>query len=450
LRKPIISLTAFALLFGAGACVAQDTLWTRFLDLGDNTQIVSARCQGTDLFLGGAFLPTGSSNGLTYAARYSGTGDSLWVATSGLDTFEMGGELVVGPDLSPYLWVRPGESQHGVLVKFDADGETLWSKVCPGIPSAVLAADTLSNCYLFGARGDSLWFGRFDVSGNQTLDKTLSLGPSHETGPACIASDQGLVAGASIFDTTMTAVLVRLSGSGDTLWTRQYSESLAVFFAALAPGPVNTVYAVGTDVTGLKLLKFDSGGDTVWTTVLPQSGLATDVAVDASGNCYVAYSGKQDDFNLDKYGPDGEFLGTGHAAMPDIETPASVTLGSDGFPVVAGVAVDTSAGNFTQGFIVKFSGTPGWVLEPEVKRPAGPWRLVGTVSDGTRLDWQIGAAGEYRFSVFDPVGRYKCGRRAEFAAGRHSLALPGLCAGVYLVRIETDGAVHTGKFVVRK
>ena len=443
-------LIAFATLLGTGACFAQDTLWTRFLDMGAYSEVVvnSVRCQGNDVYLGGVAATESGPD--AFVARYSSDGDSLWFVSGVVDTIEAGLAIAVGPDASPYLWMNAGDPSDGVLVKFNGSGDTLWTRRFPGLPQAAIAADTANNCYIYAAvgSGDSLWLGRYDTLGSQTLGKTFSFGPSHDRGQVCTTTDGNVVVSLSVLDSSeVTGTLVKFSSSGDTLWTRQYPQNVARFFVALAAGPENTVHAVALETGGVKLAKFQSNGNLSWVAQLTQTSLAFDVAVDDFGNIFLTY-GEDDGFFLDKY-LNGELLGTAEAGTPDIDIPFSLDICADGEVVVGGISVIDSTGTI-RGYLVKFNGPAGLMSEPDRARPDSPWRLLGTVTDGNRLNWQIDQPGECRFSVFDAAGRYVCGSRAEVATGRYSLALPELACGVYLVRVDAESAAYTHKFVVQK
>ena len=453
--KCVLLLTVIVVVFGAGSCPAQDTLWTRLLDLGGNSQVYSVQCQGNDIYLGGSALTTLCDNRNIYAVKYSGSGDLLWTGAAGVDTFEVGSKVAVGPDQSPYLSLLTS-SFFGALVKFDTAGETLWTRKRFSTIHSAIVADSSGGCYVFGTVGmppfpvDSLWLCRYDNAGSTMVDKTLKLGSTPQAAVGlCQLTDGGLAAAVCLMDTVTVAALVKFTSSGDTLWTRKYTDTLAISFIAIAAGESNTCRAIANDLEGTRLVKFGSDGDTVWTVRLRQDGIASDLAVDGSGNCFIAYSGEEKDYYVDKYGPDGQFLGAGHAGTEDQNFPYSLAVGSDGKAVVGGVSMDTSTSD-TRGYVVKFSGAPGWVLEPEELLPAGPWRLLGTVTDGTRLDWQIGRPAECHFSVFDPAGRLVCECRKSVLPGRNSLALPGLASGVYLVRLEAKGSAYTSKFVVQR
>ena len=450
----ISSLVILALAFGAGVCPAQDTVWTRSLGITSTTQAASVQCQGTDVYVGGSVVD--GADVKAFAARYSGAGVNQWIRTVALDSNVYGGIVAVGPDQFPYLGMLMG-GRTAVLARLNASGDTLWTTKKADVLPSTMVADLSNNCYLLATVGagippkDSLWLGQYNTSGSQTLSKALSLGTIHTSGGLCRTAGGELIAAARVVDSVGShATLVKFASNGDTLWTRQYSESLATSFSAVAAGDSNTCYATALGGALSRLVRFDPDGDTLWTRSLSLAGLASSLAADVQGNCYLAYSGPDSDFYMDIYDRTGQLLGTRHSGTQGIDTPADLSVGSDGNPVVTGTATDTSTDYQTRTFIVKFLGAQSMITEPIPGQPQAPWRLLDTVSDGTRLDWQMYVPGERRFFVFDAAGRSVLKQVVKVTAGRYSLVLPELGAGSYVVQVVADGTTYKHKFVVQK
>jgi hypothetical protein len=88
--------------------------------------------------------------------------------------------------------------------------------------------------------------------------------------------------------------------------------------------------------------------------------------------------------------------------------------------------------------------------------PAGVFAFLGT--GGQRLMFELDRAGRARLEVFDVAGR-RVRRVAEgtFAAGVRTVEWDGrgedgkpLTSGVYCIRLESRGAVMTGKLVIAR
>ena len=74
-----------------------------------------------------------------------------------------------------------------------------------------------------------------------------------------------------------------------------------------------------------------------------------------------------------------------------------------------------------------------------------PTRGAATVAFG------LAEGGAARISVYDALGREVAvvADRA-FGAGRHAVAVPALAAGVYVVRVASEGSVRTARLTVAR
>ncbi len=452
MKKTFVLWTCLALLATSPA-LADDTLWTRMLQPGEGAFVVAVRCQGTDAYLSGS---KGMENTDLFAAKYSGTGVLQWSTTIDLDTIDIAQCLAVGPDQSPVLGGGTGAGMEmlGLIVKLSPAGETLWTRTRANTMVVSVVADNSNNIFAIGACGglmlDSLWLARYDASGNQDWSKTLKLAMMQQPTGICIGGSGNLVAAVNLMDTiSQTASLVKFSSSsGETLWTRQYPEEVAMRFSGITATGSNFLI-VGDDQTGSRLYKCGPTGDTIWTTGLPQAMLAPDIAADGNGNSYVAYTDEDLDYKLNKYDPDGQFLGTGRGGSSYDDMPVSLATGSDNYPVVTGMALDTlgTVGVFT----VKFSGTPASMEDHKTARPRAPLcRLLGTVLTNRHLRLQVETPGTYWFEVINPAGRVVHTHRTTVQPGLLRLPLPRRAAGVHFLRVQAPGRTQTLEFVVSR
>jgi hypothetical protein len=95
-------------------------------------------------------------------------------------------------------------------------------------------------------------------------------------------------------------ITIKYSPDGDTLWTRAYRKSDLNSPRAMAVDASGNVYVTGrasygyTELSGsyvgghFATIKYSSAGDTLWTRVFTDAIGATALAVDSSGNVYVA------------------------------------------------------------------------------------------------------------------------------------------------------------------
>lgn len=465
-----MSLALLAVLAGPGAAMAEDTLWTRVLSLGPSTSAASVRALGTNLFLAGTVLDTAARRSNAFAASYSEDGTLLWTGIIDLDERDMTRAVAVGPDQSPYVGVMHGDPMEpvAVLVKLDPAGETLWTRSRPNTTLRALAADPSNGCYMLGTTGatlpgDSLWLARYDATGNLTLTTTMKLAPSHGTVGLCRTTDGTLIAAVSLADPgERSATLVKFSAAGDTLWVRQYPDTIATFFFSVAAGAANTWYTVAAAVTGTRLIKFAPDGDTTWVVELPQGTQIADLATDDDDNCFVVYADAGMDYRIDKYGPDGSFLGSGRSGTPFNDMPASATVGADGFPVVTGMTSDTLGS--AKAYTVKFSGVTGGISGPPARSPVAGSKLrvePNPVTGGLaalRLEGlghnpeskeDPGYVPRLTVQIYDVSGRSVFRESADCSLqSAMPLDLRALSSGVYLIQIQEPTGTHSARFIL--
>lgn len=451
MKRTVLFFALIALL-GLSPLFADDTLWTRLYRPSGDGQASAVRIQGTDVFVSGS---SRSGNVDAFVIKYSGAGAEEWVATIDLGAFDMASCLVVGPDNQPVVGIQGEQTGTDApvaqLVKLNPSGETLWTRSRSNAMILKAAVDGNSRVYFGGACGDpmpmdSIWVAAYEPNGTQAWSRTLKLAMIHEVTSICIDSRGDPYLTASLSDTTgISSILIKLSGTnGDTLFTRRYSQALVMRFQAIAAAESGLFRMLAETPTGTALFKADGAGDTVWTVPLPSGGVsAPDLAVDASGTCFVAYADADEDIKLNKYDADGGLLGTLRAPHVGFELAISVALGSDNNPAATGMSADTIA---TQVITVKFSGTPG--IEERPAPAARPCAQLGTVTTSRHLGYQTACAGTYRFQLFDAAGNLRHTEQVALAPGRHSIGLPLLANGVYLVRVEGPAGTESGRLLL--
>lgn len=211
-----------------------------------------------------------------------------------------------------------GSNYDYLTVKYNsATGDTLWTRRYDGLSNSGdgdlgigCAVDGLGNLYVSGtshngsnhdyltikynaATGDTLWTRRYNSPGN---------GGDKGSGCAVDGSGNLYVTGRSNTGTNPNDYLTIKynAATGDTLWTRRYNGPANGKDNAYncAADPSGNLYVAGYSFNGtdynLLTVKYNSGGDTVWTR---RSADATDsanmdyamagCAVDGSGNVYI-------------------------------------------------------------------------------------------------------------------------------------------------------------------
>ena len=258
-----------------------DTLWTRHYggigeevglsvqQTSDGGYIVAGRAQKIPAGDYDAWLIKTDANGDTLWTRYYG-GPYDDAANSVRQTRD-GGYIVAGTTDS----FGPG---HGLLLmKTDAMGETLWTRLYGGGQFAIgysvwptsdsgyiVAGTSPAFAYLVktDAAGDTLWTRVY----SQTFTSSAFSVRQTEDGGYIVAGYAQLL-GAPSFD----VYLIRTDPQGDTMWTRTYGGAQNDFAWSAQPTEdggyviAGETYSFGAGHFDAWLIKTNAGGDTVWT-----------------------------------------------------------------------------------------------------------------------------------------------------------------------------------------
>ena len=204
-----------------------------------------------------------------------------------------------------------------------ASGKQVWVKTygseAEGARGTAVATGPGGAVYTAGSIGEDLLLIRYDADGScaWAVPYHNAAGASWATALAVDSEGNVLVGGEIAYYPLHTdMLLLKYSPAGTLLWDRLYDgpASSVDYVNAIAVDPARNLYAVGpswstSSATGVALLKYSTDGDQEWVTRIdpgPASpGVsdfsAGDIALDATGNVYVAGS-------LDKR-PSGSYLG---------------------------------------------------------------------------------------------------------------------------------------------
>jgi len=217
------------------------------------------------------------------------------------------------------------------LFKTDAAGNQQWERTYSGPTEPLLncVRQTQDGGYILAGRccneaasSTDLWLVKTDASGDVEWEKSLGGSPDGEGLAVVQAEDAGYVAvgytkpaGTGPADVW----LVRIDATGDTVWTRTYGGydddvgfdvQQASNGGLVVAGHVSLPNAGGSDIW---LLKTDSNGDTVWTSIIggPSKDQGRSVSRTGDGGFVVAgstrsYGAGCYDIWLVKTGPSGE------------------------------------------------------------------------------------------------------------------------------------------------
>ncbi len=236
-----------------------------------------------------------------------------------------------------------GSIEDYVVVKYDASGNELWSRMYNGPAdssdfASAMALDDLGNVYVTGCSlgalhrqgshetptfdyatvkydkdGNQLWVAMYDSFEDLAADMAVDhAGNVYVTGVSDSSSHAG-----------MDYVTIKYDTNGNELWVASYEETVINENTppAIAVDDYGNAYVTG----GAATIKYDSSGSQLWAVMSgPQWG-ATEIAVDRAGNAYV--TGYSDQL-VTKYGKDGNELwkstyrgsiGSAHIALDSLK-----------------------------------------------------------------------------------------------------------------------------------
>ncbi|HWO56333.1 MAG TPA: SBBP repeat-containing protein [bacterium] len=257
------------------------------------------------------------------------TGDSLW-ATFYRWTGATGGNaqsVACGSDGSVYIagtaTKSTGNLDDILVVKFSADGDTLWGRAYDGPlhrydEGIDIAVDNAGNAYVTGKIKDStgnsdLVILKYDPNGSLLWDWTCGVGSSSIHNTAGIALDPAgnvcVGAHSSGWATGFDFSFYKLSADGDSLWVSPsgrngYEEAYAMALDA-AGNMYITGHGAGTTDYDCLTMKFNGAtGAKVWEMTRDAGGYdrATRICVEAEDHVYVAGYGNppgEPETNLD-------------------------------------------------------------------------------------------------------------------------------------------------------
>jgi hypothetical protein len=241
-KMPLAFVSVLLLVSIAAAAEPGDTLWTRTYGGSSDDKAMSVE-QTTDggYIAAGLTYSFGAGSADLYLVKMDAFGDTLWTRVYG----GVGFDYALGiqeTDDGGYV-VAAGTSSFGAgdmdfyLIKTDASGDTLWCRTYGGSdPDVAFSVDqTIDGGYIFA--GYSMSFGagdmdfyliKTDASGDSLWSRTYG-GSGSDWGLSVQQTADGgyIVAGRtdSFGAGSNDLYLVKADAAGDTLWTRTYGAT---------------------------------------------------------------------------------------------------------------------------------------------------------------------------------------------------------------------------------
>lgn len=289
-QKPML-LLSFLLVYALGFSQVTEQWVKRYNGPGHGNDRASKIVVNA---LGNVYI-TGTSNEDYATIKYDATGKELWVKRyngPGND-YDQPAALAVDALGNVYVTGYGGGSgtfEDYVTIKYDTAGNELWVKQYNGPNdasdfAASLAVDASGNVYVTGESGSEYATIKYDAAGNELWVKRSNSGNVARS-LAIDASGNVYVTGNSIRyvgdeESEVDYTTIKYDVAGNELWIKRHNGSQNSYDLAtsLAVDDSGNVYVAGLTA----IIKYDAGGNERWV----KSGAITSLTVDASGSVYV-------------------------------------------------------------------------------------------------------------------------------------------------------------------
>jgi len=424
----IASLMAPLPLISAGKAWGQDVGWVRQFGTSgsDGAQGVAVDSSGNVYVAGGTngALPGQTNSGIddAFVRKYDSSGSELWTKQFGASAYDSALDAAVdGPGnvyVAGYAYgALPGQTSSdyyydAFVRKYDSSGSELWTRqfgTSGGDVAQGVAVDSSGNIYVAGDTDNALpgqntninaFVRKYNGSGNEVWTRQFGTAEAYDSALGVVVDGSGNVYAAGTVWGALPgqtylgsgdAFVRKYDGSGNEIWTRQFGSSDSDEARAVAVDASGNVYVAGWMSGAAFVRKYDGSGNELWTRQFGTSYYpgASGVAVDSSGNVYVAgdtdnaLPGQSTNINafLRKYDSSGSELWTRQFGTSGSDRASDVAVDSSGNVYVAGYTDNALPGQTSSGdvdaFVVKFaligvdvsispsynSGSPGATLD---------------------------------------------------------------------------------------
>jgi hypothetical protein len=458
-----------------------DTLWTRHYG-GSYHQAAYAVCPSGDGGCVAAGYMAHSASGAwnMYALRMTATGDTLWTSEYGTQDFdETAYALCLAGDGGYLLAGSGGPTSDIELRKISSLGNLVWYQHYGQynyVESAFSIIPAGNDIFLMAGENFSPPGGAYLLEVNSGGLGLWSeyYGEEHECAYSVISTADGGFLGVGSterFGTNNYDVFAfRTNDSGDTLWTLLFGGPQSDVATSVCPAGDGGYMVAGYTASfgagswDMYLIKVSDSGDTLWTRTYGGSLVDEAWAIVPSndGNFLLAgMTGSFGDYNGDVYlikvDPDGNLLWSRTHGGAEEDKALSLCSSGDGHYYLAGETASFTTPAYFDAYLLKVDGTVS-ASEPESPQ-VSPRRFTlfscqpNPFNATTILRFELPVAGYVHLEVFDIQGR--CVRAYNYTllpAGRHQITFDasGLASGIYLAKLEAGVFSAVQKLVLLK
>lgn len=398
--------------------------------------------QQGNTYLSGSAMSDNGVDAAFVVVKFDTDGNELWTSYSTVDGADSytGGNSVVTSDGGLLLAGSAGvggwfsSEMNFIVTKFNADGTVAWATSVPvdnANGTAVdLTTDADGHVFATGFVTDQTTYDDNDLVAEFSADGALMWSAGH--GDA---------------DHNERTYAVKMLSSGD---------AVVVGYQLALSGEIHN-----------ELIRYDQEGNEVWTVMSGDAHFYRDLHVDEDDNSYILDQvyGSTFPYRLFngqfyttaavlKVDPDGNVLAEEQHTGPELSEfyPELLFGHADGRLVFAGTLTNESY----------FEGV--YLFDADMDLPTGIAPIAGTVagdevgnawpnpfSDHTTIPVTLEKGGHVRIQVLDDQGRMVATvMDRDLGAGEHlvPISAEGLAPGHYLYRLTTDQRTHTGKLVI--
>jgi hypothetical protein len=470
--------------------IAQDTIWTRRLDMGSDEVANGIARRGNEMALVGYRL--GITNNDWLVVKCNQMGETLWTDTFdyGLNDMAFGASFdtvgnifVTGtsyqsvnfPERSAnkFLkgWIFPALQNKNrqdqvftaVTIQYDSAGQVKWQQNEDDKTGNTIVTDDNSNSYVsgFSLNGNymDLWLKKYNTIGESLWSKILSFQPYNEGTKLAIDNDGNIILAAHTgYDIYSDCLLIKFLPNGDTIWSRQYTLNTWNNIIGLAIDRENNIIAAGLTGSGTVydylVLKYDSSGTLLWSKTFnwDTDDEAFGVAIDGNDNIFITgWSGSDYVFNYwtIKCNSAGDTIWTATYDNGADDMASDIVVDDAGNPIVTG----GSQANDYDFLTIKYRNEAG-IEEPPFKRStiSKTSVLFHTTISGSNIIFNAPISGCFNLEIYDCNGRQQQKiYNGYLIQGAHQFSLKDLAPGVHFIKVKfPEGNSSVQKLVLIK
>lgn len=412
-------------------------------------------------------------------------GDTIWTRTYGgiyedvarsIQQTTDGGYIIAGD-----AFFFPEKMTDFYVIKLDADGDTLWTRLYGGDEpehgaySVCQTSDggyvIAGGTYSFGAGGLDCYLVRTDANGDTlgtrtyggvSYDKAESVKQNADGGYIIAGKTRSYGAGEADF------YVIRTDAYGDTIWTRTFGgapDDMAHAVQLTADGGyiiAGQTHSFGTGGYDYYLVKTDADGDTMWTRIFGgrRDDIATSVQQTDDGGYIVAgyslsFRAGNNEIYVVKTDENGDMLWTRTYGGSDNDGAYSILQTGDGAYVVAGFTRSFGAGESDM-YVIKIEGGTVSIDDDETAIPS-----TATLIDNypnpfnwaTTINYRLPFDCEVKLVIYNLLGQtVETPVDGPIEAGCHIVQwnASSYASGIYFYKLTAGGKVLTKRMMLLK